>query len=107
MTRRPRPTDLGEFPPITGESARSRRYAAGKAVRYSGRIHGPTFPVETYSIDDLPDDSILKPPQSGTPTHIQEAAMAVWFANAGIAHKATAPTRDDLYKDLGHGKANE
>ncbi len=106
MTRRTRPSDLGEFPPITGESVRSRNYEAGKAVRYAGRIHGPTFPVTTYSVDDLPDDSSLHSAKI-------DGAMAAWFAASGIAHKASAPTRDDLYTalhadtHLGRGKSDE
>ena len=43
------------------ESRSSKAYEAGKAIRYSGRINGPTFPVTTYSVDDLPDDSALFP----------------------------------------------
>ncbi len=122
MTRRPRPGEtLGEFPPITGESVRSRNYEAGRAVRYAGRIHGPTFPVTSYTVDDLPDDSVLKPIAQAMydfahdPINSAEmdGKMAAWFAAAGIAHSGSAPTRDDLYdtlhsdSHLGHGKASE
>ncbi len=109
MTRRPRPAEtLGEFPPITGESVRSKNYVAGRAVRYSGRIHGPTFPVETYSVDDLPDDSSLRSAE-------MDGKIAAWFAKnrARMAVKGSAPTRDDLYdtlhsdSHLGHGKSDE
>ncbi len=96
MTRRPRPGEtLGEFPPITGESVRSRNYEAGRAVRYSGRIHGPTFPVETYSVDDLPDDSSLR------------SAEAIW--DRAITESPTETKFADLHSDshLGHGKASE
>lgn len=88
------------------QSRRSAKYEAGKAFRYSGRLHGPTFPVTTYSIDDLPDDSSLRTPE-------MEGKIAAWFAKSQIAHKATAPVTDDLYTDLhagthlGHGNSDE
>ena len=89
---------------MSRESARSRLYTAGRAVRYSGRIRGPTFPVTTYSVDDLPDTSSLRSAKI-------DGAMAAWFAAAGISHKGSGPTRDDLYTTLhstthlGHGKS--
>jgi hypothetical protein len=49
------------IPIVSGESASSKAYTAGRTVGYRGRIRGPTFPVKTFSIDDLPDDSVLKP----------------------------------------------
>ncbi len=129
MTRRPRPAEtLGEFPPITGESVRSKNYVAGRAVRYAGRIHGPTFPVVTYSVDDLPDSSIFKPMVQAAKaiandpmndlsldelrTARADGAMAAWFAASGISHKGSGPVRDDLYTTLhadthlGHGKSD-
>ena len=75
---------------VNGESERSRKYRAGKAVRYAGRIHGPTFPVTIKTIDDLPDDSSLKP-----------LAQAVGCF-------AYDPMNDiDLGTKLGNGKAYE
>ena len=103
MTRRYLPAQHRR---TSGESARSKAYEAGMAIRYSGRIQGPTFPVRTMTIDDLPDDSSLRSAKS-------DGAIAAWFAEAGIAHKASAPTTNDLYNDidlglkLGTGKAYE
>ncbi len=77
---------------VNGESERSRRYRAGKAVRYSGRIHGPTFPVTSYSVEDLPDDSALR----------ADATMGAWFAN-----RALRDSDIDLGLKVGHGKAYE
>jgi hypothetical protein len=90
---------------VSHESARSRKYTAGLAVRYSGRIRGPTFPVKTFSVDDLPDDSQLRSAKI-------DGAMAAWFAASGISHKGSGPRRDDLYTTLhstthlGHGKSD-
>lgn len=85
MSRRNRPPSHAR---VNGESERSRKYRAGKAIRYAGRIHGPTFPVVIKTIDDLPDDSVLKP--------IARAMHEI----------ANDPMNDiDLGLKLGHGKA--
>ena len=47
------------IPTPTAESLRSKKYTAGKAVKYAYRIHGPKFPVQTMNISDLPERSKL------------------------------------------------
>lgn len=44
------------------ESRASRKYNAGKAVRYKHRIRGPQSPITTYSVNELPEDSSLRSP---------------------------------------------
>ena len=38
-------------PPTEGESAHSKSYAAGKAVKYNWRIRGPVGKVTTTKVD--------------------------------------------------------
>lgn len=43
-----------------GESASSKAYREGRAVKYRGRIQGPVGEVKVYDIDELPTNSKLR-----------------------------------------------
>jgi len=57
--QRNRRTPTPHLPTPTGESQRSKAYEAGRAVKYAYRIHGPQYPITTYTTNQLPEGSRL------------------------------------------------
>ena len=52
-------TGTNRIPTPQGESLRSIAYTNGQSVKYAYRIHGPQYPVHTYTLNDLPEGSTL------------------------------------------------